>query len=410
MILRKITLICLAAAALSAAAQYTPPMVAEEGTGEWCKFCVRGFVVSEVMYEAHPDNFILIAVHGNDEFAMEDYMASCNLPALPQANINRIYRQVDVKVEPFEYYYGEITKQVVSCKIELEAALDGNGNITAKTTSTFDGNSAQTYRVAIVLTEDLLPGIYQVNAYGDGSWGEMGGYENLPDRIPYPIFNHVAREIYPEYDGELLAEGVAASDVFEKDYTVPIPESVKEPRNLNVIALLLADERIIGAQSVPAFPQLKQAAVISNANGSMTKPKEMTATFDVTNPNTESATCSLARFTMTDRNGTKKELKAFNINLDPAQSTPMTVTSVTGKIADGIYTVNIQTSPDGKEWTDTDNTFTVTAGDAGVQAVEIQEAADNIRWFNLQGIEVANPQPGNIYIHRQGQKAEKVRL
>ena len=45
---------------------------------------------------------------------------------------------------------------------------------------------------------------------------------------------------------------------------------------------------------------------------------------------------------------------------------------------------------------------------SGVEGVEATKNAGEIRFFNLQGIELANPEKGGVYIRLQGDKAEKI--
>lgn len=410
MTLRKLTLISFAAAALSAAAQYTPPVVIEEGTGEWCKWCVRGIVAIDEMTKAHPDDFIAIAIHNNDEFAMEDYITAAGFDGFPQANANRIYRKIDISTEIFEAVYADITGQTARGTITLSASLDGEGNVVAETVSTFGTEATKDINVAIVLTEDHLVGIYQANAYAGGGNGEMGGWENLPDRVPYPVYNHVARAIYPEYNGELLSDGAAEGAVFNKTFTVPIPETVKEPRNLFAVALLLNNGRIIGAQKVALCDQQPVVVAVDKAEGFMSKPKEVTATLSIKNPNSEENAYSFCRFVLVAEDATETMLKPFTVNLDPAQEVEMTVASVTGKIKDGKYNVRVEASADGSNWVDTGASFAVTAGADAIESVEADTTDTPARWFNLQGVEVTNPTPGNVYIRLQGQNAVKVQL
>lgn len=48
-------------------------VVAEELTGSWCGWCVRGIVALEETKKAHPEQFIAIAVHGNDFLESPEY-------------------------------------------------------------------------------------------------------------------------------------------------------------------------------------------------------------------------------------------------------------------------------------------------------------------------------------------------
>lgn len=410
MTLRKLTLISCAAVALSAAAQYTPPVVIEEGTGEWCKWCVKGIVAIDELTTAHPDNFIAIAIHYNDEFEMLDYTINSGFNTFPVANANRIYKQIDVSTDIFNRIYKDITEQTARGTITLNASLDGNGNVVAETVSTFGAEATKNINVAIVLTEDHLVGLYQANAFADGYNGEMGGWENLPERVPYYIFSHVARSIYPEYAGEFISDGAAEGDVFNKTFTVPIPESVKEPRNLSAIALLLNNGRIIGAQKVALCDQVPVVVKVNLIEGYMSGPKEVTATLNITNPDTENNAYSFCRFVLVAEDATETALKPVTLNLNPAQAIETTIVSVTGKIKDGKYNVRIEASDNGIDWKDTGVSFDVTAGNDAIEVVETQATDSPARWFNMQGVEVTNPTPGNVYIRILGEKASKIRI
>ncbi len=408
MTLRRFTLLACAAVAMSAAAQYTPQVVIEEGTGEWCKWCVRGIVAMEKLGREHPDNFIPIAIHYNDEFAMPDYITDAMFNGFPVCNVNRMYMGMDVSPDLFDVFYGEVTKQNAKGTIQLTAALDGGGDVIATTHTTFGAEVDKNINVAIVLTEDNLVGIYQANAYAGGYNGEMGGWENLPDRVQYPVFNHVAREIYPTYDGQLLAEGAAEGAEFNNTFTVPIPADVIDPRNLVANALLLYNGRIIGGQKVPLCDQKAALADMLAVEGALTKPKEITATVTVKNPDSESNIVSFGRFVLIAEDATETPLKSFTINLSPAEEAAWPVVVATGKLKEGKYAVRVEASANGSDWQDTGLSFSFSTGDDAIKAVEADAEQGSVRWFNLQGVEVNNPLPGHPYIRVQGDKAVKI--
>ena len=41
-------------------------VVMEEGTGNWCQFCVQGIEEIRYMKDNHPEDFIAIAIHSGD--------------------------------------------------------------------------------------------------------------------------------------------------------------------------------------------------------------------------------------------------------------------------------------------------------------------------------------------------------
>jgi hypothetical protein len=48
--------------------------------------------------------------------------------------------------------------------------------------------------------------------------------------------------------------------------------------------------------------------------------------------------------------------------------------------------------------------------DSGINTIEANGATAPARYFNIQGIEVAQPRQGGIYIVRQGSQTSKIKL
>lgn len=47
---------------------------------------------------------------------------------------------------------------------------------------------------------------------------------------------------------------------------------------------------------------------------------------------------------------------------------------------------------------------------SGIADIEADAATGVAEYYNLQGVKVGNPAPGNVYIRRTGDKVEKVML
>jgi hypothetical protein len=81
-----------------------------------------------------------------------------------------------------------------------------------------------------VITEDSVTGVgstwNQANAYSGGGAGPMGGFESLPNPVSYNVmvYDHVAREIQPDFTGIPNAYGTsaAAGAVFTNNFTFNI--------------------------------------------------------------------------------------------------------------------------------------------------------------------------------------------
>ena len=68
-----------------------------------------------------------------------------------------------------------------------------------------------------------------------------------------------------------------------------------------------------------------------------------------------------------------------------------------------LYTPSGDTDSEGKYVVNKDTT-------TGVEDVEVENAAAEAVYYNLQGVRVDNPAAGNVYIRRQGAKTEKIRF
>lgn len=68
-----------------------------------------------------------------------------------------------------------------------------------------------------------------------------------------------------------------------------------------------------------------------------------------------------------------------------------------------LYTPSGETNSEGKYVVNKETT-------TGVEDVEVENAAAEAVYYNLQGVRVDNPAAGNVYIRRQGAKTEKIRF
>jgi hypothetical protein len=56
------------------------------------------------------------------------------------------------------------------------------------------------------------------------------------------------------------------------------------------------------------------------------------------------------------------------------------------------------------------STMQALGDDSGINTIEANGATAPARYFNIQGIEVAQPRQGGIYIVRQGSPTSKIKL
>ena len=222
----------------------------EQATGTWCQWCPRGHVLMERMAEEYPDYFVGIAVHGsgNDPMRMNAYVDKLKIQGYPSVSVNR--KEI---VDPYEVenqFYEYISKPVAA-KLATNVQWTSTPRtlkITPK--ATFKAGAANgTYRIVVILAEDSIKGnsaLYnQINAYGSGQAGEMGGFEKLPVSVPYTkiAYKHVARALLNTFEGE----GKAMSDIKEGDEFAATPITYEVPAayqlgNLEVFTALVAPD------------------------------------------------------------------------------------------------------------------------------------------------------------------------
>lgn len=224
--------------------------VIEEGTGQWCGWCPRGYVALENMREKYTDgSYIGIAVHrmsGGDpktdvmHCSSYDSFAYANFSSYPTAVYNRITKYA-ISPESTQDVYNYVTALPANAfiKISAEYADDTHKDVKVYVIgeSPKDMNSHK-YGVAIVLTEDNVGPYNQNNYYAGGSSGKMGGFESMSS-YPKVMFNDVARDIF-DWQGNRTAfpAQIKANTPYLYEKTVSLA-NVTNPENANVIALLI---------------------------------------------------------------------------------------------------------------------------------------------------------------------------
>jgi hypothetical protein len=227
-------------------------VVAEEGTGTWCPWCVRGDVYMDLLTERYGDFFIGIAVHNADPMTVEAYDASIGgmISGYPSGLVDR---GVEYDPSQFEIPFLERIQIAPKAFIENGASWDAatrtlNVSATADFQETVTGN----YKVAVVLTEDAVTGTAsgyaQANAYAGGNNGAMGGYEDLPSPVPanQMVYDHVARAISPSFAGlpNAYMGMMNAGDVSTHNFTFVLPSEWDET-NMHIVAMVLAPDGTI---------------------------------------------------------------------------------------------------------------------------------------------------------------------
>lgn len=240
-------------------------VVAEEVTGTWCGYCVRGIVAMEQMREEHPDDYIGIAVHCSNKTwpdAMEldptiynDLLFSnLGMTGYPHCTVNRQKKYTGDPAN-IPYYYNQAKKDnKPKAGICLTAEYDqANDQILTHTSTLFcTAETGADYRQLYVMIENNVQGegygYYQSNYYS-GQAG-MGDFSNWPSTVPDSLMTYpdVARALYGTYDGieGIYTSDIAAGTVTDFDYTLDsIPASILIRENCELAVLLLNKNGVI---------------------------------------------------------------------------------------------------------------------------------------------------------------------
>lgn len=249
---------------------YPHRVVAEEGTGAWCGYCVRGIVGMENMKKKYPDTFIPIAVHdghkdtkGNDDgleidpsepYSYSDFLKNY-ISGYPTCIVDRKYSN-----DPYsgiEDVYNEEQNQPCLFDYQYKSfnynASTGSVSATVTVKSAFNYKTSN-YKTAFVVVEDSLTTTNpQMNYYADNALGEMGGFENLPESISNQNYNDVALGIYSNWLGDSsLPSTISAGNSYDYSYSFTLP-AIKNKKNVRIISFLIDGDTnfIVNAVSTP---------------------------------------------------------------------------------------------------------------------------------------------------------------
>ncbi len=267
-------------------------VVGEEGTGTWCGWCVRGAVYMDSMAMKYPDTWIGIAVHNGDPMLVEEYDAGIG-PLIgfsyPGGIVNRA-----IACDPsvFEVNYLQEIDVIAPAGIIVEnkSFNASTGELSFTLTADFIATVSD-YRFNAVIVENGVTGTGdgwdQANSYSGGTYGPMGGYEDLPNPVPAEdmVYEHVARVILGGFDGVegSLPGTVIAGEVHSYDFSIVISEDW-DINQLEIVGMLIdnatgqikngtKDHLITGVPDTDAYSSIivypnpaKDAVVISNVD------------------------------------------------------------------------------------------------------------------------------------------------
>ena len=234
-------------------------VVIEEGTGTWCGWCPRGFVVMEEIGHDYADVAIPVAVHNYDPMLLPDYDTpfSGTIGGYPSGHADR--KQVDIDprnpVTGLGFISGinALKTRMVPGSVDVTTVYDP-ATRTVQITGTSHLSIAtenNTLRFLTIITEDGVTGpstadpltdYDQVNYYANNQNGPMGGFESLPNPVPASqmIYNDVARALIGGFygmEGSIPAAVEADEEfTFEATYVVPAGYNTE---NMDVVVAMV---------------------------------------------------------------------------------------------------------------------------------------------------------------------------
>jgi hypothetical protein len=224
---------------------YMNRLLVEEGTGNWCKFCVEGIVRIDLMKEAHPEQFVPVCIHVDDPMTIGDTSADygsliARFTGYPECFVNRkdLCQDVFGSLENYyKLYMGQRghfgltmtgTYNTDSTQVDLDARMISDALL-----------QKPGYYMSFVVLEDSVTGYKQMNGYAGGSSGSFFGWENKPTYVTF-AYNDVARWISNTFDGQLCTpETMAAGQPYDFKYTLAMPTTVQRKRKVHIVGVVI---------------------------------------------------------------------------------------------------------------------------------------------------------------------------
>ena len=270
---------------------YKRTPVVEEFTSNSCSACPFGAAAMKRLHDTYGDEIVLIAAHGNYQF--EDPMydaeyAKMGINSYPIALVNRQYQghaYLDAVPTVEKIATSDVCEADMTIKVGAAPANKLVKTIDVTTTLNFDFDvKAGDYSMVYALTEDGITGVKQLTSLPslvDQNMKEHPGYtrdqiiEAMAEGDPYlievykdgkkddrglywsePTFNHVSRGV-TNADGQHPDNLPAATKntPIEVKAKVNIPATVKDRKNLKVVAMLIDNKTgvvVTGRQAAPS--------------------------------------------------------------------------------------------------------------------------------------------------------------
>lgn len=294
-------------------------VVGEEATGTWCQWCPRGAVYMDYMENNYEGFWAGIAVHNNDPMTVTAYDAGMGalISGYPSELVDR-----GAAIDPSAVENSFMQRVVIAPQATITNGAQLNGN-TLDVSLTFNFPNAMSgsgYKVICVLTEDSVTGTTsqwsQSNAYAGGGNGAMGGYESLPNPVPYTMmhYDHVARAISPSFAGGTgFPASITAGSTFTFVFQFTVPSNWNTSR-MHIVGMFVEPSGMVNNGSTTTIAQaISNGYVTGLGIGPVLNPDQPDVNLNLY-PNPADA------------------LAYASIDLESAQEVTMVITDLTGKV------------------------------------------------------------------------------
>ncbi len=293
-------------------------VIAEEATGTWCPWCVRGTVFMERLSNTYGSLYIGIAVHNNDPMVVPPYDAAIGalIGGYPSGVVDR---GPEYDPSQFEIPFLERIQIAPKAFIENGATWDATSRtLQVSATTTFQESVSGDYKIALVLTEDDVTGVgsewNQANAYAGGNNGNMGGYETLPNPVPASqmSYDHVARIISPSFGGlpNAFTGMMNTGNASTHNFTFTLPTSWEE-NMIHIVAMVIAPDGKIDNAFSSTIEEAVTNGYIAGTNVVGITP--LSTTVDELNiyPNPTNNHCNIS---LNLKNATKLSIEIYSLD------------------------------------------------------------------------------------------------
>lgn len=204
---------------------FTKRVLIEDFTGTWCGWCPRvSFGIEQV--KAETSNAEVVAIHqGNDPYNIST--GTYSVSGYPTANLNR----TTTWTYPEPSNVGQAVALTTGANPKLGVAITStltNGTISADVKVKFGFDFSNVKLVVYVVENGLI--YNQTNYttyYGGGS--TIANFEH----------NHVLRKVVTNISGDAITGNTNYNDQYSKTFTIPVPSSVANTANLDIVAFVI---------------------------------------------------------------------------------------------------------------------------------------------------------------------------